>query len=185
MKGIQRGRRQNWKKVSIYRPRSGSAAVIEDPKRRQGLAIEVSIHESCKKATARTDLHGYHTHKDQTIRFYSTLEDPAFKMGVPTPPTISSSTSQRDVSDPEGKVVGETGTEEDSRNSSLIDPRKELYDSSGIDPVLARKMTLVNNAIDEIGMTPFQWKLFFLNGFGYAVDSVSKDEQSFLVPTNK
>lgn len=59
--------------------------------------------------------------------------------------------------------------------SSLIDPRKELYDSTGIDPVLARKMTLVNDAIDEIGMTPFQWKLFFLNGFGYAVDSVSSN----------
>jgi hypothetical protein len=34
-------------------------------------------------------------------------------------------------------------------------------------------MALVNAAIDEIGMTPFQWKLFFFNGFGYAVDSVS------------
>ncbi|KAH8690477.1 major facilitator superfamily domain-containing protein [Talaromyces proteolyticus] len=33
-------------------------------------------------------------------------------------------------------------------------------------------MTLVNAAIDRIGMTSFQWKLFFLNGFGYAVDSL-------------
>ncbi|KAI7555124.1 MFS general substrate transporter [Hortaea werneckii] len=30
---------------------------------------------------------------------------------------------------------------------------------------------LVNNAIDEIGMTPYTWRLFCLNGFGYAVDS--------------
>lgn len=27
-------------------------------------------------------------------------------------------------------------------------------------------------AIDEIGWTPYHWKLFFLNGFGYAVDSL-------------
>jgi hypothetical protein len=75
------------------------------------------------------------------------------------------------------KVAGgaETDKEQD-RTSILVDPRKELYDSTVIDPVLARKMTLVNDAIDEIGMTPFQWKLFFLNGFGYAVDSVRKDK---------
>ncbi|KAI7183300.1 MFS general substrate transporter [Hortaea werneckii] len=30
---------------------------------------------------------------------------------------------------------------------------------------------LVNNAIDEISMTPYTWRLFCLNGFGYAVDS--------------
>jgi hypothetical protein len=33
-------------------------------------------------------------------------------------------------------------------------------------------MALVNKAIDDIGMTSLQWKMFFLNGFGYAVDSV-------------
>jgi hypothetical protein len=41
-----------------------------------------------------------------------------------------------------------------------------------IDPVLSKKMALVNKAMDEVGMTNFQWKMFFLNGFGYAVDSV-------------
>lgn len=59
-----------------------------------------------------------------------------------------------------------------SRDTS-IDLKNEIYDSTNVDPILARKMALVNSAIDEIGMTPFQWKLFFLNGFGYAVDSVS------------
>jgi hypothetical protein len=49
---------------------------------------------------------------------------------------------------------------------------KEVFDVKEFDPVLAKKMALVNQAIDDIGMTPFQWKLFFLNGFGYAVDSV-------------
>jgi hypothetical protein len=48
-----------------------------------------------------------------------------------------------------------------------------VYGSSSIDPVLAQKMALIDAATDEIGMTPWQWKLFFFNGFGYAVDSVS------------
>ncbi|GKZ76286.1 hypothetical protein AnigIFM56816_005265 [Aspergillus niger] len=50
--------------------------------------------------------------------------------------------------------------------------REDAIVYSLIDLVLARKMALVNAAIDEIGMTPFQWKLFFMNGFGYAADSL-------------
>lgn len=49
---------------------------------------------------------------------------------------------------------------------------KEVFSVERIDPVLARKMALVNESIDSIGMTGFQWKMFMLNGFGYAVDSV-------------
>ena len=60
----------------------------------------------------------------------------------------------------------------DNSSDELNSPA-DVYDSSRVDPVLAKKMALVNAAIDEIGMTPFQWKLFFFNGFGYAVDSVS------------
>ncbi|KAG8533976.1 uncharacterized protein KY384_001719 [Bacidia gigantensis] len=57
-------------------------------------------------------------------------------------------------------------------SDSSIDVKNEVFDTSQIDPVLARKMALINEAIEEIGMTPFQWKLFFLNGFGYMVDSL-------------
>lgn len=56
---------------------------------------------------------------------------------------------------------------------SSQEPVKEVFNVEQIDPVLQKKMALVNGAIDEIGMTGFQWKMFFLNGFGYAVDSVS------------
>jgi MFS family permease len=31
---------------------------------------------------------------------------------------------------------------------------------------------VANNKKDEIGFTPYHWKLFVLNGFGYAVDSL-------------
>ncbi|CAF1482462.1 unnamed protein product, partial [Didymodactylos carnosus] len=40
------------------------------------------------------------------------------------------------------------------------------------DDALSQKLHLVNNAIDEIGFTSYQLKLFFLNGFGYGVDSL-------------
>lgn len=71
------------------------------------------------------------------------------------------------------------------REEDSIDLHKEIYDSSAVDPVLAKKMALVNNAIDEVGMTKLQWKLFFLNGFGYAVDSVSSCQASSPSPARK
>ncbi|KAI1855237.1 hypothetical protein JX266_000102 [Neoarthrinium moseri] len=37
---------------------------------------------------------------------------------------------------------------------------------------LGREFELTCQAIDEIGWTPYHWKLFVLNGFGYAVDSL-------------
>lgn len=70
------------------------------------------------------------------------------------------------------------------------------------DPILNAKMHLVNNAIDEIGFTRYQWKvnhpptststpmyqtcqltidkLFCLNGFGYSVDSLILLVQSII-----
>lgn len=78
----------------------------------------------------------------------------------------------------QGVKAVETGEERDFSKNELssvqsIDLQKELINTYAVDPVLTKKMALVNAAIDDIGMTPFQWKLFFLNGFGYAVDSVS------------
>ncbi|KAK3320507.1 major facilitator superfamily domain-containing protein [Cercophora scortea] len=49
-----------------------------------------------------------------------------------------------------------------------------------LDPAMNRKMHLVNDAIDEIGWTPYHTKLFFLNGFGYAVDSLVLLTQSVI-----
>ncbi|KAK3723641.1 Filamentous Growth Regulator, partial [Vermiconidia calcicola] len=48
----------------------------------------------------------------------------------------------------------------------------DLLSLEHVDPALNAKMHLVNNAIDEIGFTSYHWKLFVLNGFGYAVDSL-------------
>ena len=60
----------------------------------------------------------------------------------------------------------------DTLEDTSPDSIREVFDVKAIDPVLSKKMALVNTAIDELGMTSFQWKLLFLNGFGYAVDSV-------------
>lgn len=80
-------------------------------------------------------------------------------------------TDSKSVSDKNQAIL--SGPQDVETSDSDIDLRKEVIDTSHVDPVLTKKMALVNAAIDEIGMTGFQWKLFFLNGFGYAVDSVS------------
>ncbi|TFK64867.1 MFS general substrate transporter [Pluteus cervinus] len=56
--------------------------------------------------------------------------------------------------------------------SSLETGNFDVLQQEHIDPVLNAKMYLVNNAIDEIGLTNYHIKLFILNGFGYAVDSL-------------
>ncbi|KAK5467856.1 Filamentous Growth Regulator [Exophiala xenobiotica] len=58
--------------------------------------------------------------------------------------------------------------------SSIDEDTKEgqIFSMHDIDPALDAKMRLVNNAIDEIGWTGMHLKLFFLNGFGYAADSL-------------
>jgi hypothetical protein len=52
----------------------------------------------------------------------------------------------------------------------------DLLDLESVDPILNAKMRLVNDAIDEIGFTGYQAKLFVLNGFGY-VGAVLRCEQ--------
>ncbi|KAH9908193.1 MFS general substrate transporter [Xylariomycetidae sp. FL2044] len=49
---------------------------------------------------------------------------------------------------------------------------EDILGLQDLDPALNAKMHLVNDAIDEIGWTNYHWKLFVLNGFGYAVDSL-------------
>ena len=80
-------------------------------------------------------------------------------------------------------VVGEKNdfsatNSNDSLPASHERDAKEVIHNA--DTVLGKKIALVNDAIDEIGLTPYHWKLFCLNGFGYAADSVwmllSEDE---------
>ncbi|KAG8532385.1 uncharacterized protein KY384_002870 [Bacidia gigantensis] len=78
-----------------------------------------------------------------------------------------------DPSTPSADEKGFVASEQSlGHGQSYSRPRGEVYDIAGTDPVLSRKMAAVNDAIDEIGLTPYHWKLFCLNGFGYAVDSI-------------
>lgn len=72
------------------------------------------------------------------------------------------------------KSMGDTRPAEDveQQSSHVSVEKNDLLQQEHTDPVLNAKMHLVNNAIDEIGFTGYQWKLFVLNGFGYAVDSL-------------
>ncbi|KAF2815389.1 MFS general substrate transporter [Mytilinidion resinicola] len=68
--------------------------------------------------------------------------------------------------------VPEEDVEQLSLEAASIQNGEDILQLEHTDPVLNAKMHLVNDAIDEIGFTTYQWKLFVLNGFGYAVDSL-------------
>ncbi|KAL4903999.1 hypothetical protein BDW74DRAFT_31446 [Aspergillus multicolor] len=60
----------------------------------------------------------------------------------------------------------------ETRSAHIALGDSDLLAGEKLDAVLTAKMALVNDAIDEIGFTGHQAKLFCLNGFGYAVDSL-------------
>lgn len=70
-----------------------------------------------------------------------------------------------------GVRMPDSGKDHDDTHQTNV---AEVLDNQ-TDPVLKRKMALMSEAIEQIGMTPFHWKLFVLTGFGYAVDSVGLD----------
>lgn len=43
----------------------------------------------------------------------------------------------------------------------------------GADPVYEAKISILNEALIDIGMGPFQWKMFLTTGFGWFIDQVS------------
>ncbi|KAI5925975.1 MFS general substrate transporter [Camillea tinctor] len=73
-----------------------------------------------------------------------------------------------------GAFESKVGSSEKIDNSpqASIHEGEDVLGLQNLDPALNAKMRLVNNAIDEIGWTNYHWKLFVLNGFGYAVDSL-------------
>ena len=75
------------------------------------------------------------------------------------------------------KRIGSTSGSSDNEPAQATD--QEVLKIADFDPVLSKKMAAVNDAIDEIGLTPYHWKLFCLNGFGYAADSVSSTKTFF------
>lgn len=58
----------------------------------------------------------------------------------------------------------------------------DITELNSHDEVLSKKMYLVNNALDEIEFTGYHWKMFFLKGMGYAVDSLIGQIQGTVLP---
>lgn len=65
--------------------------------------------------------------------------------------------------------IREKGANSDANSSE--DSDLDLLGIISDDPILYKKQLLVQRSLDEIGLRPFHWKLFCLNGFGYAADS--------------
>jgi len=109
-------------------------------------------------------------------------------MGLSNFASTFETTSEKESSSTVPKDAGDHVVAVDTLSSpqqTAARRRKEIYGNTITDPVLAQKMELVNDAIDEIGMTPFHWKLFFLNGFGYAVESVRAIAPRHILRSNR
>lgn len=82
------------------------------------------------------------------------------------------------VAVPVSVPLSEKASSSDDETRIGVETPKTSHDGNGfvqeedilalqdLDPALNSKMRLVNNAIDEIGWTPYHWQLFVLNGFG-------------------
>lgn len=86
--------------------------------------------------------------------------------------TIQPETEKANDAEKQLKPTHDLEKEYGIADSDGASSRHELFATNDDDEALSAKMTLVNSAIDEIGFTKYQLKLFFLNGFGYAVDSL-------------
>ncbi|KAF2397251.1 membrane transporter [Trichodelitschia bisporula] len=74
----------------------------------------------------------------------------------------------------------EKDAEEHRAELTSVSSGADLLSRESLDPVLNAKIHLINDAIDEIGFTPYHAKLFCLNGFGYATDSLLLLVQSII-----
>ncbi|KAL8278210.1 hypothetical protein RQP46_009383 [Phenoliferia psychrophenolica] len=54
--------------------------------------------------------------------------------------------------------------------------------SEGIKPIFLAKVTVMNAAIQDCGMGPYQWKLFISSGFGWFADNVWLQSIAILMP---
>lgn len=85
----------------------------------------------------------------------------------------SSSPTKLEADDEKVKIPEEgVLTDVHAEDAGPLRDGEDILALQDLDPALNAKMHLVNNAIDEIGWTNYHWKLFGLNGFGYAVDSL-------------
>jgi len=74
-------------------------------------------------------------------------------------------------------LIGSPRTSTDLTSTTT---KNDLADS--LDPIYAAKATILNNAINEIGMGKYQWQLFCLVAFGWASDNSWLIVTSLMLP---
>jgi hypothetical protein len=65
----------------------------------------------------------------------------------------------------------------DSESATVMDDTSEymaLAKHEGINPAFMAKVTVLNKAMNELGMGRYQWELFFTSGFGWMADNICK-----------
>jgi len=63
----------------------------------------------------------------------------------------------------------------DSESATVLDDTSEymaLAKHEGINPAFMAKVTVLNKAMNELGMGRYQWELFFTSGFGWMADNI-------------
>lgn len=95
----------------------------------------------------------------------------------------------------DNKTAAVMPTTEKTRSLSESKGKTELMESNyhgidttaippGTDAVYERKIAIMNQALIDLGMGPFQWKIFAMTGFGWFVDNVSLLSESLLSVTD-
>lgn len=65
----------------------------------------------------------------------------------------------------------------DTESNTVMDDTSEymaLAKHEGINPAFMAKVTVLNKAMNELGMGRYQWELFFTSGFGWMADNICK-----------
>jgi hypothetical protein len=65
----------------------------------------------------------------------------------------------------------------DSESATVMDDTSEymaMAKHEGINPAFMAKVTVLNKAMNELGMGRYQWELFFTSGFGWMADNICK-----------
>lgn len=75
-----------------------------------------------------------------------------------------------------------TATMESHPKDAVVDSAYKGYDTTGIatgaDPVYEKKVAVMNQALIDLGMKSFQWKIYAMTGFGWFVDNVSQGRRN-------
>ncbi|KAH8732211.1 major facilitator superfamily domain-containing protein [Phaeosphaeriaceae sp. PMI808] len=81
------------------------------------------------------------------------------------------------------KRLDETQSKDGTQDGPLIhEAPVGVLEEGSLDPVYEAKATVLNKAIQDIGMGKYQWQLFIVIGFGWAMDNLWPIVTSLILP---